>query len=906
MQGDIDDVYEIKQDFNVQLPDVSIFDYGPIEEHGALDSFSISSSAESIEIPETVEDDIWAFSRPDVNAQPCVSFKSWERFYDKSFQEPRTIYISEGGPCVFDAAIATLAKSTPDGEGDLEPGRVIQSASLLASLLQLGLGRESVLYRFHEESQSFYPLIKDGRMSGYTFEAFRSLSSTFVSYGNETRRIQKFIQRTQASTGSFASLIALASSMSDELARMHAQLGVPSTPVRSLLQLESRFERPGVVLNSLCDILRTIEHATTDEDLLSKLFGTIQGSEHTASWLRPTILRILTTTSKPWLGSVSSWLGLKVDPNLPIQQRNQALGFVKLNEKAHKAEDNRSSKELDYEFESSSMPSFITDEDAKLVFETGRSLRLLEAHKPEHPLLELSTTKTMATPGLEWKFSWKDIERIQIQAEEYRLSLENAIKDFDFHGRKRRVQHLECENSRLEESENTNSLSEEVAKAYIRASISTVEKPLTELKTNERRLLSPASFPDINDSPEEIFAPPMSLVPMISFNPLISTQAYLTNRACLRLLFRDYGLRSHFTLLHRFCLLGDGVFSSRLSHALFDPEIQTAERRKGHSRAGTSGLKLGSRDTWPPASSELRLALMGILTECYHQNGRSEGASFMFRNELPGGLSFSIRGMSEEELKRCMNPDSIEALDFLKVDYKPPTPLDAVITPASILKYDVIFKLLLRAIRMLFVVNQLFRDLTGRYMANRMNVDLLLQSFRIKSHHFVTTMCAYFFDGVQANWIILLRKLEDVEKRLDQEATDSLSSLQEFHVIVLDRIISALILRKRQAQVKELLEEIFSLVLQFARYLRLENAASDEAEKLVHKMELSATCEQFEKKVRLFVNVCRGLSARRGLGGTTIQCDHHELSKNMKTKEDGDNTIGQLLLKLEMSGFYSD
>lgn len=584
---------------------------------------------------------------------------------------------------------------------------------------------------------------------------------------------------------------------------------------------------------------------------------------------------------------------------MKLQHQSQSPGFVKVIEQSCKVEDKREMKKLEYEFEPFSMPSFITEEDARVIFDTGKSLRLLEAHQPEHPLLEPFAETGVETPNLTWNFSWEDIQRIQTQAQEYERTLQIAIEDFDLEGTRRTSTQL---NRKQNNTEANMFLSEETVRAYISASISAIERPLSELSTTGVDALSDFGCLNINEVPKETFAPPISLVPTLSFHSLISTQAHLTNRACLRLLFKDHDLRSHFTLLHRYSLFGDGVFASRLSHALFDPELQTTERRKGHSRAGTSGLKLGSRDTWPPASSELRLALMGILTDSYYHATQSDGGSSMFRNELPGGLSFSIREMSEQELQRCVDPDSIEALDFLKLEYKPPSSLDAVITPTSLLKYDAVFKLLLRATRILFVVNQLFRDTKIGSMAHRRSIDTVTQSFRIESHHFISALCAYLFEGVQVNWTKLLERLEDVERNIDRGGTDSLSNLRDFHDMVLDRMMFALILRKRQAQVMKLLEEIFGMVLQFARHITLEKASFGKAEGIVNRTDLGKIYEKFRKKVRVFISVCRGLSERRGQGGTAA---HHELSRNRETGEDGGNTIGQLLLKLEMSGFYS-
>ena len=560
---------------------------------------------------------------------------------------------------------------------------------------------------------------------------------------------------------------------------------------------------------------------------------------------------------------------------------------------SERLEGGKEDKTLEYDFEHLPMPNFISEEDSLTIFQTGKSLRLLKRYRPEHPLSRPTHNDSVGAPDLDWQFSWRDVERIQLQAHEYEANLQKAVLEFDLHGGNPGKAHLHKEAVR-QVGIAAVGLPEETAKAYIHASIATFEKPLPDLKAERGN--KPLSKCGYKDSPEENIGPPLSLLPVLSFNPVIASQAFFINRACLRLLFKEHNIVSHFSLLHRYSLFGDGVFASRLSHALFDPELDSAECRKGHSRAGISGLKLGSRNTWPPASSELRLALMGILTESYYEFGRgAEGSSF-FREELPGGLSFAIRDMAGDELHRCMDPNSIEALDFLSIQYRPPPPLDAVITQVSLAKYDVVFKLLLRAARMLFVVNQLFRDTNPR-IAIRHGSDPTSRSFRIESHHFVSAICRYFFNGVQSNWEILHRRLKDLDKALDSPVTshgDSLDKLREFHENLLDRLMFALMLRKRQAQVKKLIEDIFSLILLFARHVRTEATTPDICH-LGFKIDVKETYEKFKKKVRVFIGVCRDLSERRGEGGDA----HDDLS------EDGGSTIGQLLLEFEMSGFYA-
>lgn len=565
---------------------------------------------------------------------------------------------------------------------------------------------------------------------------------------------------------------------------------------------------------------------------------------------------------------------------------------------SERLEGGKEAKILQHDLEHLRMPNFISEEDSLIIFQTGKSLRLLKRYRPEHPLSRPTQDDSVAAPDLDWQFSWRDVERIQLQAQEYEANLQKAVLDFDLHGCIPRKAHP-CKEAVRQVEIAAVGLPEETAKAYIHTSIATFEKPLPDLKTERgNKSLSKCGYKDF---PEENLGPPLSLLPVLSFNPVIASQALSINRACLRLLFKEHNILSHFSLLFRYSLFGDGVFASRLSQALFDPELDSAERRKGHSCAGISGLKLGSRDTWPPASSELRLALMGILTESYYESRRGAEGTSLFRKELPGGLSFAIRDMPEDELHRCMNPNSIEALDFLRLQYRPPQPLDTVITRASLAKYDVIFKVLLRAVRMLFVVNQLFRDTNPR-IAVRHGSDPTSRSFRIESHHFVSAICRYFFNGVQATWEILHQRLKDIDTALDSPETshgDSLDKLRDFHENLLDGLMFALMLRKRQTQVMKLIEEIFSLILLFARHARTE--ATPDIGHLGFKIDLKETYEKFKNKVRVFIGVCRDLSERRGdEGGTSAS---HDARGDLS--EDGGNTVGQLLLEFEMSGFYA-
>jgi hypothetical protein len=418
------------------------------------------------------------------------------------------------------------------------------------------------------------------------------------------------------------------------------------------------------------------------------------------------------------------------------------------------------------------------------------------------------------------------------------------------------------------------------------------------------------------------FAPPLSITPLLSFSHILSAQARLINKACLHMFFKEHNLRQHLLLLRRFQLFGDGVFSSRLGHALFDADLDTTERQAGVARSGGSmGLKLGSRDTWPPASSELRLALMDVLTESFEQKTGLHNAGKI--DELPGGLSFAVREMSEEELEACMDPNSISALDFLKLEYKPPSPLEAVITPTAIYRYDRIFKLLLRLLRMLFVVNTLWRDANAR-STKWTHVDPVSRKFGVEARHFVTTLASYMLEsGIGTTWRKFEDKLAEIERDLDtgRGEEESLDRLRAYHESTLDRIMFATLSRKRQQPVMKIIDEIFALILRFARISHLKAAGREDWDSAAAKLglgsgvfededdgegnEVEKLYRSFRRRVGIFISVCRGLSEKRGYGDGRQDLGGRKGAVFGTGYKEEANLLGMLLLGLEMSGYYS-
>jgi hypothetical protein len=234
-----------------------------------------------------------------------------------------------------------------------------------------------------------------------------------------------------------------------------------------------------------------------------------------------------------------------------------------------------------------------------------------------------------------------------------------------------------------------------------------------------------------------------------------------------------------------------------------------------------------------------------------------------------------------------MDPDALPALDFLRLQYVPPPPLHLVITTSSLDKYDTIFKSLLRLSRTLFVIAHLPRHYP----------DPTARKFRTEAHHFVTTYTNYVFQsGIAEHWADFDEFVSSLEQRLDDEdratelgirVTEGVSALRDAHDKCLDSIMFSLLLRRRQRKVVALVDEIFELVLAFAKLQRA--AAKQEAGEGAQRSAVAELYAKLRGKIRVFLSVCRGLTGKKGYGrkGTTEE-----------------NSIDRLVVAVEMNAYF--
>ncbi|CCM00410.1 uncharacterized protein FIBRA_02440 [Fibroporia radiculosa] len=304
--------------------------------------------------------------------------------------------------------------------------------------------------------------------------------------------------------------------------------------------------------------------------------------------------------------------------------------------------------------------------------------------------------------------------------------------------------------------------------------------------------------------------------------------------------------RLHLVLLRSYLLLTSHSFKVRLSAALFSDSDDNPQTSRGHPSSNSTSAQaidhgsqrwavglspnLTNGDIWPPGGADLRFHLRTViidtLEDAFKKSLRrqfGEGTITRVIREAEHRLGFAIRDLPTGTGKEAwLDPSSIEALDFLYLDYQPPKPLDVLITPGTISKYHRMFAFQLRLMRVHSVIATIFR-LTRKashpLFPTLARSNELLIHFRFVTHSFVLSLSSYLYDRVIAGTFdAFLDKLRPPS----QDATPSRSpafsdvfSLAESHSQMMDDILSACLLRSGQKSVGDLLRGCLDIVVEF-------------------------------------------------------------------------------------------
>ncbi|KAF5026864.1 hypothetical protein F66182_1059 [Fusarium sp. NRRL 66182] len=871
---------------------------------------------ESVDYAEP-EDDIWLGA--DKPPPKAAEHKTWDGFIAGTATGRQPPLVTEAGSAVYDA----LLDWSIDPLGLKSSGvPVVDIKTYFASLLALALGQESVFFSKLEKGRSFIPALPSMRVTGYSKDVLRGLEKQCHRCGSILLDLRSFVNATYAKRTSKCG-VALASTIDQILKDVQRFVALHGQTPRSLLELQSTVKGLLAILTPFHRLTSKFSKHYADEHVLSLLFHEAYSVDYGEEQLRGIMREVLQRVSRPWIEFLEEWIGTRREEGIPLTKANvgASKGFIKVDTEKYTDDFGQEVEDIDFRLDERKMPHFMPFDIAKSIFETGRNLRFIRECHPEHPLASPNIIDATQPPKVKWLYEWDAIEDLEKRAKKYHGDLLGAIRDCSPTQNEYGIPAGYVFTGFQPEQDTTLTPADGNPETKFMSSLEAMDRPLPDMSKEDilsqilREHLAKASAraPRTPTSGFD-FTPHPSLLPVLSFGGIASAQSEVVSQESLRLLFSNHDLRGHLKMHRDFHLFGSGMFISRLSHALFDPDLETAERQAGIARqGGVMGLRLGGRDTWPPASSELRLALMGVLAESFGSSNQftNEKLTSISRDssELPGDLSFAVRDLSQEEIDKCMNPDSLEALDFLRLSYKAPSALSSIITPMILTQYDRIFKLLLRIMRMVYVVNQLFRDVNAR-TSRWSDPEDISYRFTREAHHFVSGITSFFMDaGVAIPWQAFEAKLDKIQANLSNpsgttstaDKVESPDRLREFHSRVLDRIMLSLFLRKRQQPVLKLLEEIFTAVLEYAKFSRTKAMGESQTTDPEETQQLRRLYSSFKKRVQVFMTVCRALTEKS-------RSTSNKVSDDLGLKQEGigeDHMVAQLLMKLDMNDYYT-
>ncbi|EME47314.1 hypothetical protein DOTSEDRAFT_145844, partial [Dothistroma septosporum NZE10] len=668
---------------------------------------------------------------------------------------------------------------------------------MLRAYCNLVLGRGSSLFRWSDKQQRYSQTVDDIALSGVSVSCSASLTESFIVTGSTLKKLRIFAEQSASTRSSYAALLALKSCIASALNAVEECTTRSVSAVHTTLQLQCVVAPFRRLLSSLDTLMIASGECTTDESLISVVSDHVHDAAQTEYDLCPVFRSLLARVSAPWLERVAQDVGLASSDGMLRSSSRPRTGEA----------------------------SFVASADQELIQQTAASASLLRDLVPDHILLQddshgrpaphasLSPDRngSILLPG-----------RAAYHEHELRAQIfSNGPVSRDLVS----TTHL----ATGEGSRNQTRVSQQgVAHDYLEdmsaiMSGAPVTSASTYTDTDELHdgvvALGLVQSQETSLDYERLVAD-TGISPFGQIRPSVQRQHRMVNGILLRQLLKQHNLRQHLQLQRAFHLFGNAEFVDRLSTALFSSDVQSAERRRGTIPTGQlMGLRLGKthEERWPPASSELRLTLTGILNETYRGLTPGNVLPLSKTATLPGGLSFSIRELPEHEIDRVLDPNSIYALDFLRLQYTAEVPVNAIITLEILSKYDDIFRFLVKMLRLVHITANLTRQLKDNALSGP------VRRFASHANHVVSILMSHVTAmGIDEPWATLMQHVRDLERTLSRadngdpigaDVTCSMESLRQAHDTCLECIRTRLFLRRRQEKVHLAILTVLTVIL---------------------------------------------------------------------------------------------
>lgn len=766
-------------DLGLDVPELPVIESGLDPAEGDIEGIAKHDGPPERDEDMLADDIIWDLDLSHADGE-LPKFCSWEAFGKQDVPgSDGTHFLSEAGPAAFDASMKHVEKSIG----------VLPSDYVLRSLSSLLLGRSSSLFQWNSATGQFKPTLEDAALSGVSLQCTTSTLAKLMEAGRAVAILRDFSTPSKTNRNDCAALMALRSCTSDILDAIDEIISSGLAAIRSVLQLQQLVTRPQYLLGLVQAIVERTKGLEIDESVISSVSDQIHQDAENSPLFASLFRILLARISLPWLESLAVDLGF-------------SNSLTRMN--------------TEYTISEDCIPApdgaaFLDSRDKDLIKETKNAVATLRQQVPTHPALK---PQRQAPEAVFCRTSFSQSHASQV-ARQYEHEVLQEM---------RQQQGVSVEGKLSEDENRPIDVSLWQGQAAREAYIREMGTEMSSMPMVHSSHSSDDLFGQVKSalSTEECLCPDSSqdlathlfLSPIDHIRPLIRVQHQVLNGVILRHLLRTHNLKHHLNLQNSFQLLGNGIFVSRLSTALFSRQVQSAERRRGIvPTAETMGLRVGATkdQRWPPASSELQLTLMGLLSD---ETSRSSSSVKEY-------LSFAIRELPEEEIDRVLDPHSIYALDFLRLQYTAAPPLDSVLTKSVLDQYDSIFRYLLKLQRVLHAVVDMPRIFSDTELGTP---DLPLQSFRSDAHQFITTLLSHTMDVcISSPWRAFMSAIsslerdiaaEDVAGEIGTKARLGVEGLRNLHEACLDRMRIRLFLKRKQIRLTEGVERVLSAILE--------------------------------------------------------------------------------------------
>ncbi|ORY34063.1 Spc98 family-domain-containing protein [Naematelia encephala] len=833
---------------------------------------AVDGKVESVdEKASAAQPDVWTIlsqedAGPSRSRHTFQPIRTWDVL--ESADESRNPFLSESSVFAFDSQITLTEPSLNlpkiNQNGPVPPR---DSKDLLHLMMRATMGTVSTESLKWEGKKGRYTFAESGgRILGIDRIASSSIIDNFLVIGTALRRLEMIVD-TQSSIPLTPTHHALLHATMTYLALIRQRLttaidqcitsGRPDWVKWSLGLNEIRG-----LLEVLCDLLcwplsetKPLPLPSRASSLLTHLYSFLlallstsspaQQSDHTSLALA----YLLQHSAKPLLDLLHQWVGLTAteDDADPESQPWADLGITRTKNKKS------SDGEIKWEYTLSArrMPGFIPVESRRVLFEAGRSLRLLrDASASQHPL-------SSGSWGIVGTWDWGSnaaatvdlkghVRRVHREVDYWRRSVRNRTRPMSgsttfqrFTAPPKQRKGLPVEFTRRSSlpSPLQSQGQLEAKSATPQGDVDALwtlfgQVPGSHLESNRgNSLWSPtpldelrafiARHSDPSDPVLPFQTPTLPLyVSQILLAPLL-THADLVSTSLVSLYLDDLRLLDHLDVLRSFWLGGDVGFAERVSGALFGKEeagageaLGLGRRARTRARMGLGGIESGNgadegewgiglglglseRARWPPGGAELAYALRTTLLEDSTLDVNDKGPVW---EEIEDRVSFAVKNLPEDNVDgtraKWMNPQSIDALDFLYLSYSPPASIAALLPSNLMVKYQNVHNFLLRLARVDTVLRTLYIDVThqsdefdeplkigvdlGSRPASRVSsrqrrcifppgekVEAYLQTLRFRMTHFISALNRYVLDtAVGANWTLMRKRLERLKRRV--------------------------------------------------------------------------------------------------------------------------------------------